>query len=127
VTARRTGCSGSWVRRFATKIALARRMLARALDAGVPAAWCTADESYGGDRGLRRDLQGGGIGYLLALARSHAPQPVDGELASRCWSPQPIGLPALVRVAGVRWSIECCFQTGENAVGLDQHQVHRWD
>ena len=36
--------------RFATKIALGRRMLARALDAGVPAAWATADEFYGGDR-----------------------------------------------------------------------------
>ena len=30
--------------RFATKITLGRRMLARALDAGVPTAWCTADE-----------------------------------------------------------------------------------
>jgi SRSO17 transposase len=48
--------------RFATKIVLARRMLARALDAGVPAAWCTADEFYGGDRALRRDLQARGIG-----------------------------------------------------------------
>jgi SRSO17 transposase len=30
--------------RFATKIALGRRMLNRALDANVPAAWATADE-----------------------------------------------------------------------------------
>ena len=52
----------------------------------------------------------------------------DGELAFyRCWSPQPVGLPTLIRVAGVRWSIECCFQTSKNAVGLDQHQVRRWD
>lgn len=35
--------------RFATKIALRRRMLARAVAAGVPATWCTADEFYGGD------------------------------------------------------------------------------
>jgi DDE superfamily endonuclease len=32
---------------FATKPALARAMLARALDAGVPAAWVTGDEVYG--------------------------------------------------------------------------------
>jgi SRSO17 transposase len=31
---------------FATKITLGRRMLARALDVGVPAAWATADEFY---------------------------------------------------------------------------------
>src|SRR5215204_2144399 len=35
---------------FATKPELARRMLERALDAGVPAAWVTGDEVYGGDR-----------------------------------------------------------------------------
>jgi hypothetical protein len=32
-------------------------MLARALDAGIPAAWATTDEFYGGDQHLRRDLQ----------------------------------------------------------------------
>jgi SRSO17 transposase len=36
---------------FATKVTLGRRMLTRALDAGVLAAWATADEFYGGDRG----------------------------------------------------------------------------
>jgi SRSO17 transposase len=57
--------------RLATKISLGRRVLARALDAGVPAAWCTADEFYGGDRHLRRDLQARGVGYVLAVAKNH--------------------------------------------------------
>jgi SRSO17 transposase len=57
--------------RFATKITLGRRMLARALDAGVAAGWATADEFYGGDRRLRRDLQSRGVGYVLAVAKSH--------------------------------------------------------
>jgi SRSO17 transposase len=57
--------------RFATKIALARRMLARAADAGVPARWATADEFYGADRALRRDLHNAGMGYVLAVAKSH--------------------------------------------------------
>ena len=39
--------------RFATKRELARRMLERALDAGVPAGWVTADEVYGGSPTLR--------------------------------------------------------------------------
>ena len=44
--------------------------IARALDASVPAAWATADEFYGSDQRLRRDLQGRGVGYVLAVAKS---------------------------------------------------------
>jgi SRSO17 transposase len=176
--------------RFATKITLARRMLTRAATVGVPAAWATADEFYGGDRGLRRDLQARGMGYVLAVAKNHrvttnsalGPRHVDqvtaalsdrawnrysagqgakgardydwawvaitppvdeqaghhwllvrrrlsdGQLAFyRCWSPTPVALPTLVRVAGTRWRIETAFQTSKNATGLDEHQVRRWD
>jgi SRSO17 transposase len=175
--------------RFATKVTLGRRMLARALDAGVPAAWCTADEFYGGDQHLRRDLQARRVGYVLAVAKSHrvTAHPIDGpvrvdrladalpsrawnrisagagskgerdydwawiaiippdgepgghhsllvrrrisdgELAFyRCWSPQPVPLRTLVQVAGTRWNVETCFQTGKR-VGLDEPQVRRWD
>jgi len=57
--------------RFATKPALARRMLARALDAGVPASWVAGDEVYGADPKLRAFLAGRGIGYVLAVACDH--------------------------------------------------------
>ena len=169
---------------FATKITLGRRMLDRALDAGVPAQWATADEFYGGDRGLRRDLQRRQLGYVLAVAKSHRADVggrqgvaradviaaglskrawnrrsagngvkgrreydwawvtlvppadeasgfhwllmrrriADGELAFyRCHAPKQVGLPTLVRVAGTRWAVECCFQNAKGAVGLDQH------
>jgi SRSO17 transposase len=56
---------------FATKPELARRMLARALDAGVPAAWVTGDEVYGANSGLRAELEARGVGYVLAVARDH--------------------------------------------------------
>ncbi len=56
---------------FATKPALARRMLARALDAGVPAGWVAGDEVYGADPGLRSDLQKRETGYVLAVACRH--------------------------------------------------------
>ena len=46
-------------------------MLARALDAGTPAAWVTADEVYGADPGLRADLERRQMGYVLAVAASH--------------------------------------------------------
>jgi SRSO17 transposase len=56
---------------FATKPALAKAMLARALDAGVPASWVTGDEVYGACPRLRAWLEGRGIGYVLAVACDH--------------------------------------------------------
>ncbi len=52
---------------FATKPGLARAMLARAFAAGVPAAWVTGDEVYGGDGGLRRWLESERRPYVLAV------------------------------------------------------------
>jgi hypothetical protein len=74
-------------------------------------------------------------------SRSHHPDEVDGhhtvlvrrnrsdgELAFyRCWSPTPGRTVHLGPGSRNRWSIETCFQTGNNAVGLEQHQVRRWD
>lgn len=56
---------------FATKPALARRMLARSLDAGVPASWVAGDEVHGADPRLRGDLEERRIGYVLAVACRH--------------------------------------------------------
>ena len=42
---------------FATKPELARRMIARAIAAGVPFAWVLGDEVDGSDRRLRLDLE----------------------------------------------------------------------
>lgn len=50
-----------------------------------------------------------------------------GELAyHRCYSPRPVPLQTLVRVAGQRWRIEESFQAAKTLTGLDQHQVRRW-
>jgi SRSO17 transposase len=175
---------------FATKPALATRMLSRALDAEVPAAWVTGDEVYGANPGLRAELEARGIGYVLAVACDHrvrigrashradallrrvparawqqvscgtgakghrlydwafirldhdGPAPSSlagqhwlmirrhqrtGELAFyRCSTPRLVPLSTLVRVAGMRWTVEERFQTAKGLVGLDQHQVRRW-
>ena len=169
---------------FATKPKLARAMLARALDAGTPAAWVTGDEVYGADPGLRADVERRRIGYVLAVAASHqvttAAGPCQvraiaarlprrawqrysagqgarghryydwawlaidpgqpghrhllirrsrrtGELAFyRCYSPRPVPLAILVKVAGIRWTTEENFQAGKGLTGLDEHQVRRW-
>jgi SRSO17 transposase len=52
---------------FATKPDLAAGMLARALDAGVPASWVTADEAYGQVGRLRTMLEDRGMSYVLAV------------------------------------------------------------
>ncbi|WP_399341312.1 IS701 family transposase [Umezawaea sp. Da 62-37] len=52
---------------FATKTVQAQWMLARALDAGVPAAWVTADEAYGKDHKFRTWLEQRRIGYVVAV------------------------------------------------------------
>lgn len=73
---------------FATKPALAKAMIGRALDAGTPAAWTAAGEVYGQDPQLRAELARRGMGYVLAVAKSHpvttgiGPRPA-AELAKR--------------------------------------------
>ena len=54
-------------RAFATKPELAKMMLQRALDAGVPAGWVTADEVDGGSPALRGWLEGRQLPYVLAV------------------------------------------------------------
>jgi SRSO17 transposase len=58
--------------RFVTKIVLARRMVERALDAGVKAAWVTADAVYGSDSGFRSSLEGRGRGYVVGVRADFA-------------------------------------------------------
>ena len=51
-----------------------------------------------------------------------------GELAYyRCYSPRPVPLSTLVKVAGSRWTVEETFQSSKTLAGLDEHQVRRWD
>lgn len=55
---------------FATKGKLAREMLRRAFEAGVPARWVVADTVYGMSRGLRGWLEERECSYVLAITSS---------------------------------------------------------
>ena len=55
-------------RGFATKPTLAAALVARAVEAKVPAAWVAGDEVYGADPKLRAAIRGHGLGYVLAVA-----------------------------------------------------------
>ena len=57
---------------FATKPELARQLLGRALDAGIPARWVTADEAYGQDHKFRVFLEQRRVGYVVAVPCSQS-------------------------------------------------------
>jgi SRSO17 transposase len=56
---------------FATKLVLARRMIARAQEAGVPFRWVTGDEVYGNDSQMRSWLEKRRICYVLAVSSQY--------------------------------------------------------
>ena len=67
---------------FATKPELAMRMIARALEAGVPAGWVTGDEVYGQHAKLRMMLEERQMPYVLAVAvNQRVIATVDGRIA----------------------------------------------
>ncbi|MGF0304582.1 IS701 family transposase [Rhodococcus rhodochrous] len=55
---------------FATKPELAQSMLERALDAGIPFGWVTADEAYGQVGRLRMWLESRGVAHVLAVPKT---------------------------------------------------------
>jgi SRSO17 transposase len=68
---------------FATKPDLGRRMLQRALDAGLPAGWLTADEVYGQDKRLRVWCEQHDLPYVLATRSNDTVATVD-------WRPRKV-------------------------------------
>lgn len=164
---------------FATKPQLLQAMIERAIAAGVPFGWVSADEAYGDNGPLRRFLETEQVSYVLAVSCSHQITTGAGKIradaitrqvpkagwqrlscgygakgdrrydwalvatSSRshhllirrsiskptelafylCHAPAPVPLRRLVTVAGARWTIEECFQTGKNEAAFDHYQV----
>ena len=61
--------------------------------------------------------------FVLARRKLENPTEITYYLVSA-----PIGtcLAEIVAVAGVRWTIESCFQSAKGEVGLDQYEVRSW-
>src|ERR671916_328008 len=89
---------------FATKPALARRMIARAIAAGVPFAWVLGDEVYGSDRRLRIDLEQQERPFVLAIRSNeklwstlddrfgqHAAAALAAAVPEEAWQPLSAG------------------------------------
>ncbi len=56
---------------FRTKPQLLRLMIERAVAAGIPFRWVTADEAHGDNGPLRAFLEEQGLAYVLAVSRDH--------------------------------------------------------
>jgi len=93
-----------------TKPQLAWDLLERALEAGVPAAWVTADAVYGSAGKLRRALEARGQAYVLAVRSNE--QPTTGP---------PYGPPGQVTVAALAAAVPATdwqrLSCGEGAQG----------
>lgn len=176
---------------FATKPAMARAMLAQALDRGVPCAWVLADAVYGGDYQTRHMLEERLQPYVLAVRSNHTlrmltdqgllqtdPKEMAEGLPAEAWQALPAGegakglrlydwarialpyvtapgyaryvlirksrsdptalayylvfapadatLAELAGAAGLRWTIEECFQRAKGDLGLDHCEARSW-
>lgn len=62
------------------------------------------------------------------LARRSLTDPDDPRSIAYflAFAPAETTLEELVRVAGLRWTIETCFETAKGEVGLDQYEVRSW-
>jgi SRSO17 transposase len=176
---------------FATKIEMARELLASALDAGARCRWVLADALYGGDSRLRRMLEERRQPYVLAIRSNQTLRMITGDglvqtdpktiaeaFVAKDWStlaagegskglrlygwaryslpwtvddgferwllirrnrkapseqayyfvfaPKGATLAELAGAAGLRWTIEECFERSKSDLGLDHCEARSW-
>jgi len=87
--------------RSATKLTLARRMLARAFTAGVPAPWVAADSAHGRSHAFRRWLEEHGRASAMMVPNTHtvryegrrqAAAKLAARLPDTAWRTVPVGV-----------------------------------
>ena len=93
---------------FATKPAIARGLIARALDAGVPCAFVLGDAVYGSDKSLRMMLETRETPYVLAIRSNE--KLMIGDKPFRMMTAEAVG----DALAPTDWS---CHAAGEGAKG----------
>lgn len=100
-SARRAGAGVPEEVTFATKPHLALGMIRRAVQAGLTAAWVTADEAYGRADYFRAGLRALGLGYVVAVARDqhvriagqrHRVDVLAAKIAASAWQRYSCGL-----------------------------------
>ena len=100
---------------FTTKPRQAQAMIGRAVAAGVPFAWFTADEAYGRAKYLQAWLEDQDVSYVMAIRRSDTLTTSTGEQRADA---------LISAVSGRAW--QECFQQAKGEAGLDHYQVRSW-
>ncbi len=67
---------------FRTKLKIASQLVERSVAMGVPFRAVVADSFYGEDRGFKRSVEKLGVGYVLALKKSHCWWHVGGTIGA---------------------------------------------
>jgi SRSO17 transposase len=99
---------------FATKGQLARKMLERAFEVGVPAAWVTASKVYGEGEELQRWLEARGRSYVLPQAWDGVDDGTGGKgTRASMWPYGPISHEAASE--RLRWVLELQSKARPNA------------
>lgn len=100
---------------FLTKPAMAREMIARALDAGVPCEWVLGDTVYGADRRLRMMLEERAQPHLLGIRGNDK---LWSEARRPCWPARAEGAGASPAASGVAAAERRCGGEGRAALRL---------
>ncbi len=128
---------------FATKPQIACELIAAALDTGMPCAWVLADAlgpeewtthtAGEGSKGLRLydwarfplpwAHAAGFERWVLIRRNRYAP---DQRAYYFAFAPKGATLAELAGVAGLRWTIEECFQRAKDDLGLDHCEARTW-
>jgi SRSO17 transposase len=116
---------------FATKGELAKEMLHRAFEAGVPARWIVADTVYGMTRGLRGWLEKRERSYVLAVTsskgvyhegRQRQVRTVAKSLSQEAWMRASAG----TGTKGERLYEWACVRLAESGVYREGLRAGRW-
>jgi hypothetical protein len=105
----------------------------RTILAALPADGWTRHSAGAGSKGpreydwrrltLAEPLEPGWRRWLLVRRSVSAPSKLAADVV---FAPPETPLEDMVRVAGMRWTIESCFEAAKREVGLDHYEVRSW-
>src|SRR5215218_8064482 len=70
--------------------------------------------------------RGAAPGWRMGLLIRRSPAKPDDLAYHLTHAPEGTTLAELVRIAGMRWTIESCFEAAKGEVGLDEYEVRSW-